>query len=471
MLVLFLSNERFRLSSAQMGTNFKKSSGELALLTIEHIQPIVLLVLIFITYFIDKSNLSANGYGQIFLYILAYGLILRQLSYLIKLKGLPVILRRKSNDPFLVFCVIMVIDFISMTVLYTFIGNRNDSNPLSFENIKETLDMFFAFRDHTKLLFNDLKFSHLYLIMIINIWLFYTSFITHVFNYKKFKRDDEDIDWLVSINILRRDYRANLGLIASMKSKTEQTHTNEIMSLIGIGEIEKAKEKIHSTHNGFSKLEEYQVYQKMFGLALYAKYKKKVLINLIEDAVIVGFPDEFFYDTITPILLSYDGIAEDLAGILEQFKEKYPLTLTELYLLYEFIDEAEELVNKKNNTSLGEIIRYRQIITIKAQNASSKSELRTELTNWHDLYFEEFKKQFFLSSKEDEKMIELSQLYIIMFVSRYCGSEVFQKLEAIFLQLKDEWGDDTKSFNFLIDTLNNRLIHLQGILDEELEDN
>lgn len=370
----------------------KKMVFEFDLKVTDHIIGIVLIFTLGICYLFKILNLDDFGYGLAMLYILIFAFISKHLIYILELNGLPAKLRKRVKRPFNFFLIILIIDFIGIVLTISFLESIIKEQAISKEIVYNTVISFVDFKEQTKQLFFNENLVFFEIIKVLSIWLFYYSFISHVFKFNSFKKSNEDILWLMTRNNSLGKFNKNIRLVNNLKNKTESIFKAEVISLLGVNNIEGAKRIMLKLNSELYLSNEQQIYEEFLPLLLTYEFNLDVVNEIVKDSIMVAVSDMKICGILRAIANDYE-IESYLINIFKNLEKDYPLTLIELYISDSQIEQAIVAINrniKLTNQNSDKIIMCKQYYECELNYIENKIELTEFINNWTENNLEEF---------------------------------------------------------------------------------
>ena len=136
----------FLLHPPKQGGPIKKTLLDANSRMVHHWVSINTFILLILFYLFTKTNGQGYGFGKVFLYALAIGILLKHSSYLIDKISLPKKLRRLSSKPYSLFIIIMIFDFLSLVLVYSLISVNEEFYILSYVDVKNVAENLFTFQ-------------------------------------------------------------------------------------------------------------------------------------------------------------------------------------------------------------------------------------------------------------------------------------------------------------------------------------
>jgi hypothetical protein len=326
--------------------SFKKYIENTNAKIFDHWLSIYAFLILLIGYSLVKLGLQSHGYGLIFMYISIACVVIKHIDFLLEPTGITSRLRRLSSKPFIIFLTILFFDFLTLVFSFTLITSKSVPPEFSYAGASESINSLYKFQQFS-ILFEGKKLNLNEMLMGISGLMFYLALIRNVFNIKEFKRNDEDIIWLMARYNQQGKYKACLRLVKQLKGKSPGSDYNEIVACIGDNNMDRARKKLSQIKTDFTLDEHHTLYVQLFNISFLNNFDKSILLELIEEAIIYDFPDVLLMDSIV-IMNETEEFYLKALEIINQFAEKYPFTLLQLYIQLNRIEESLLLLKSLN---------------------------------------------------------------------------------------------------------------------------
>jgi hypothetical protein len=364
---------------------------ELSNKPIDHYKSLAPLLLILTVCLLSYIGVSGNGYGYPFLTILAVSITFRHVRYVTQSDELPVVLRRTSGNPYILFIIIAIGDFLSLLLAFSVLSSGKLPATLEVTDVLNSARGLFGFQESTKMLLGS-EIHILQVIQSISGLLYYLTLLRVLINIKKFKRTDKDYNWIVGRQNMLGNFASAINYSENIKQPNEETFFNNAVSYCGVNRLEDAKNSAklliqRRGENPTADLIFAIIHDALLVVTVGSHITREVFYLGMRD----GVSDAILMDAISIHLLEESGFFDDhFRCVLNDNKNSYPLTFS-LVLL--FSDQRAEALNILDRITPGseleEIVRLTLTLRIKISDTSiEENEYRDILRQWMNREFE-----------------------------------------------------------------------------------
>lgn len=378
-----------------------------------------------------------SPYETIILYALLISTSIRHFAYSIATVSLPASLRRAVSMPYLAFIVIILTDFSILVLVLTVVGTPNVPGRLSFNTLHETSNALLAAQEPLKLVRGVALTFHQLLTGFVGLF-FYLALMKTLWDFREFKRQDEDFVSMAGIANEMGNFSAALQHLQKVRSWNGEGRMVKLVALLGVNRVDLAEREAELF------LEDRQlrktpntVFEAIWGVCSLTPLSDEVKLEIIERAI--KFKVNDFY-----LILAALGMTENkelnarFHDLLSSVAADYPLTLACLCLNAGNLEECNNLLSTVPLSSPNVEIPQR-VLSMKAMLMNPETGTEEDTKN-----FREWAKQNLPRIREmavgitDPNELFFAILYVISILpfAGLLASERVQELKFLISSLK-----------------------------------
>ncbi len=396
--------------------------------------------IIIIIYILGQLGLNGQGYGQILIIIFGLSVVSRHIHYTFEIEGLPTRLRRTSTNPYLIFVMIILFDFLSLILSCVLIVSGYNIKLISLVDLETTSSILFRFREYFRFVSGEKLIINEVLVSIFGLF-FYLALLRILLRFKEFKKQDVDYHWLANKQNMLGNFSNALRILKNIKTKTIVTELYSIIGLIGVNELEQAEERAKSfiIQKGDNP-DKNKVFQVLIDACVIDPIPKNIVLSVLKRAIEQKVDDVRIQDAVGLFSLSNEEYVSVLHDRLSPIKAEYPLAFANLNInMGNYLEAQNTLASATPGTELEEIVR----LTMNARATLSNNDTNEDedsifLNDWLKINMPVIKNLLTNLDNAWEKAIIFGQLLFIRHVVTSMAEEWEQELIYILDQIKSQ---------------------------------
>ncbi len=397
-------------------------------------------------YAIAIAGGSGHGYGRAFIMVMGSSVVLRHIRYSVVTEGLPIGLRRLSTNPYLVFLLIAVCDFLTLTLSFAILTADTVSLAFDQQHLLATAISLYRFQELIRILSGQ-ALSFAQILTGIAGLLFYLALLRIAMSFRDFRRDDEDYHWLAARQNMLGNFAAGFRFLRRVKSITKTTEWHAVTSLLGLNEIERAERRAQSflIQDGVSPTSDL-TFSLMAHASFYAPIPDDSVLSLVRHGLEKQVSDIILQDTTVVFASNSKPVLEGLVEIFTPLHSKYPLTSAQLMILTNDNASAITLLDQaKPGSELEEITRLVMKLRATVADPTTTDEEDAEaFLHWIETTFPTIRELLPSLLQPTDKIIAFGQLAVLKKIATILGQErVQEQLTFILDELKEQLSGQT----------------------------
>lgn len=417
------------------------------------------LVMTLITYAIAIGGVRRQDYFRAFITIMGASVVLRHIRYSVTTQSLPTSLRRLSASPYVVFILIAVCDFLTLTFSFAVISADALPSALTWQHLSATAIGLYRFRELAGILSGEvLSFTQIMTGMAG--LLFYLALLRIAMRFRDFRRDDDDYHWLAARQNLLGDFNAALRYLRRVEERTMTTGWHTIMALIGLNEVERAAHQAE-LYLGLlgAPATNQNVFAVMYRVCLHGPIPDDSVVSLIRYGIQHEVADLSLQDAVNVLGLNSQSLVEPLSRVVSPVESKYPLTSAALMITADNTAGAIVLLDKATpGSELEEITRLvmRLRASLEDPNTTDEEDAET-LRRWIESTFPTVRELLPSISQATDIVIAFGQLAALKVHAANLGEERLKgQITFLLGDLKEKVSGESDA-EFLVKSIEYRL--------------
>lgn len=431
----------YLLHPIKQGRSIKKTLSDVDSRMVHHWVSINTFILLILFYLFTKTNGQGYGFGEVFLYALAIGILLKHSSYIIDKISLPRKLRRLSSKPYSLFIIILIFDFLSLVLVYSLISVSEKLYTISYVDIKNVVENLFTFQELVEL-FQGKSLSYDSILVSVSGFMFYTCLIGNILKYKEFQKDDEDYEWLMNKNNFQGKYTTSIMMYDKIKNKGDNAKQHKVIALLGNKDLESARKLLKKQLADTLNEDPTDYYFNLLGACAIYDFDVPIYIDLITEGIVLDVPDYLLMNAVV-IINESENYYKKMIDVFIQFRDTYPLTLANLYLFGKDYENASRCLALSDSTlSVNIILKIAVELELEIKNNPEKVDI---VEDWIESNYQFINTIEIDNLNKWESMAIFVRLIIIEKRLELVEDERCNIISEYILRLKERYADDIQT--------------------------
>ena len=280
-------------------------------------------------------------YGILTLALMVASASFRHINYAVGTTSLPAKLRRFESNTFVMFLIVVVADFSTLVLGLNAIESHGKWSSITWPSLVATGRQLYQGEGA---LWTILRGANPTVSQIV------IAFVGLLFNlallkvlFRDFWRNDEDYTWLAITANTLGNFSIALRYLRKVKTWTQRSRSIEIVSLLGVNQIEEAATQAESLLVLLrTPSDENAVFANLINACLSPRMPHAVYLDVLQRGIDANVSDAWMQDCVG--LVAQNQLQDAALAKFSKVAPSYPLTIARIHMLVNQFDQAAAAV-------------------------------------------------------------------------------------------------------------------------------